>query len=53
MRLGAHARRVYEARYTPERNLRSLESIYARVLGCQIPFEVADAPVTAGQEAGS
>jgi glycosyltransferase involved in cell wall biosynthesis len=52
MRLGAQARKVYEARYTPERNLRSLESIYARVLGRQIPFEVGDGPVAA-KEAGS
>jgi hypothetical protein len=52
MRLGAQARRVYEARYTPERNLRSLESIYAGVLGRQRPFGRVAAPVTA-EEAGS
>jgi glycosyltransferase involved in cell wall biosynthesis len=52
MRLGAQARRVYEARYTPERNLRSLESIYAGVLGRQRPFGRVAAPLTA-EEAGS
>jgi glycosyltransferase involved in cell wall biosynthesis len=52
MRLGAQARRVYEALYTPERNLRSLESIYAGVLGREGPFGRVAAPVTA-EEAGS
>jgi glycosyltransferase involved in cell wall biosynthesis len=52
MRLGAQARRVYQARYTPERNLRSLESIYAGVLGRQRPFGRVAAPLTA-EEAGS
>jgi glycosyltransferase involved in cell wall biosynthesis len=48
LQMGLAARRAYEARYTPERNLAALESIYDQVIAAAPPARLTSAATVTG-----